>query len=96
MENEDIVNYLNGKDFLVNKIGAGLRRMTVSPDALLFFDKQDLFYDRKSICNIPIYRTNFIYQCNEQEELSFYPIFKDVYFDSTIEVTNFRRGYEEF
>jgi len=86
----------NTKDYLLNKVAAGLRRMTVTPDALLFFDKEDLFYDRKSICNIPIYRTCFIYQGNGQEELSFYPLFNDPSFDSIIEVTNFRKGYEEF
>ena len=90
------MNNNNTKDYLLNKVAAGLRRMKVCPDALLFFDKEGFFYDRTSICNIPVYRTQFIYQGNGQDELIFYPIFKDPHFDSTIEVSNFRKGYEEY
>lgn len=96
MENEDIGTYLNRKDFLVNKVAAGLRRMTKTPDALLYFDDEKSFYDRDTIINIPIYRTEFIYQGNGLDVIRFYPLFTDPHFDSTIEVTNFRRGYEEY
>lgn len=83
-------------DNLTQRVAAGLRKMEVKPVAFLFFDKENSFYDNVAILGIPIYRTSFIYQSNGQDELSFYPLFSDPYFDSVIEVSRFRTGYENY
>ncbi|AMR34160.1 hypothetical protein A0256_23265 [Mucilaginibacter sp. PAMC 26640] len=86
----------NLNDYFLNKVAAGLRRMTVMPNAFIFFDKESKFYDRDKILGYPVYRTNFIYQGNGEDELSFYPVFLDPHFDSVNEVSRFRRGYEDY
>ena len=91
------IEYLNLKADIADKVAAGLRRMNVIPDALLFFDSEAFYYDRNRFLDIPVIRTSFIYQGNGQPELIFYPVFFSAHrnMDIDIEVINYRRGYEE-
>lgn len=90
------MNRNNLNDYLLNKVAAGVRRMKVLPIGFIFFDSEDKFYDKDTIMGYPVYRTNYIYQGNGLEQISFYPIFKDPNFDSSSDVYAFRRGYEEY
>jgi hypothetical protein len=90
-----INEYLNKKSDIADKVAAGLRKMNRKPDALLFFDDEDFFYDKDKFLDIPVFRTSFLYQSYGTENLKFYPLFLNVHKDDIISVSQFRRGYEE-
>ncbi len=83
---------------IIEKVAAGLRRMTLQPMAFVFIENGEWTWDDDEICGITVYHTGYCVQFRPHgdEDCPFIPIFSD---DSSVDggyqIHQFARGYSE-
>ncbi len=80
---------------IIERVAAGLRKMNVKPDYLLYFDEKiDFAWDEETICGIPVlHSTNSVNSGYDGDDYFFHPIFKTE--TKSMEVYYFQRGFKE-
>ena len=82
---------------LINKVAAGLRRMDVKPDYLLFNDSwgKDFTWDESTICGIPVLHCDgyLTWRPYSDEDCLFIPCFIGENGNNLKSTMDFCRGY---
>jgi len=82
---------------LINKVAAGLRKMDIKPDYLLFLKyhvNDDSVWDTPYISNVPIIHTDEWLHSSDDKDCPFYPCWNQEGNHSG-DVISFRRAYDE-